>query len=139
MKKERSLEEMLQSTSEILFPADMGERIVTLDSKDVCGDTPLHVVTWRSDRVAVRAFIEAGAEIDAVGDMGQTALHVAVMREDEFLVELLLKAGADPNLRSEFGDTPLELAERKGRDVKRLFKYAAQRAFATDRAKPRDS
>jgi ankyrin repeat protein len=135
MKQDRSLEEMLQSTSDVLFPEDMGERIVTLNCKDVCGDTPLHVMTWRSDRVAVRTFIDAGAEIDAIGDMGQTPLHVAVMREDEFLVELFLKAGANPNVRSEFGDTSLELAQKKGRDMTRLFKYAAQQAVAADRPK----
>ncbi len=128
---------MLQSTSDVLFPAEMGKHIVTLDSRDVDGDTPLHVMTWRGDRVAVRALIEAGAEIDAVGDMGQTPLHVAVMRDDEFLVEVFLLAGANPNAHSEFGDTPLELAQQKGRDMKRLFKHAAQQAVAADRAKPR--
>jgi ankyrin repeat protein len=114
----------------------MGKRIVSLDSRDVDGDTPLHVMAWRSDRLAVQALIDAGAEIDAVGDMGQTPLHVAVMRNDELLVEALLRAGADPNVRSEFGDTPLELAEQRGRDMKRLFKYAAQQAVAADRIAP---
>jgi ankyrin repeat protein len=99
----------------------MGKRVVTLDSKDVGGDTPLHVMIWRGDRDAVRAFIEAGAKIDAIGDMGQTPLHVAVMREDEFSAELLLRAGADPEVRSEFGDTPRELARQKGGRMKELL------------------
>ena len=138
MKRDRSLDEMLQSTSDVLFPAEMGKHIVTLDSRDVDGDTPLHVMTWRGDRVAVRALIEAGAEIDAVGDMGQTPLHVAVMRDDEFLVEVFLLAGADPRRRVQsLAIRRLELAQQKGRDMKRLFKYAAQQAVAADRAKPR--
>jgi ankyrin repeat protein len=132
MKKDRSLEEMLQSTSDVLFPEDMGERVVELNSKDVCGDTPLHVMTWRRDRAAVHAFVEAGAEIDAIGDMGTTPLYVAVTREDGFLVELFLKAGANPNVRSEFGDTPLELARKKGRTLMSLFEAAAQQRAAAD-------
>jgi ankyrin repeat protein len=117
----RSFDEMLQSTSDALFPAEMGERVVTLASKDADGDTPLHVMIWRGDHAAVRAFIEAGAQLDAVGDMGQTPLHVAVMKEDEAVVELLLRAGANPNVRSEFGDTPRELAAQKGGRVKELL------------------
>jgi uncharacterized protein len=130
MKKDRSLTEMLQSTSDTLFPDAMGTQVVTLASKDADGDTPLHVMTWRGDRVAVRAFIDAGANIDAVGDMGQTPLHVAVMKEDESLAEMFLLAGANPHLQSEFGDTPLELARKKSRGMQRLFKHAAQQAAA---------
>ena len=117
----RSFDEMLQSTSDTLFPAEMGKRVVTLASKDADGDTPLHVMIWRGDHVGVRAFIDAGAELDAVGDMGQTPLHVAVMKEDEVVAELLLRAGANPDVRSEFGDTPRELAGKKGGTVKELF------------------
>jgi ankyrin repeat protein len=122
MKKDRSLAEMLQSTSDALFPEEMGTRLVALDSRDADGDTPLHVMTWRGDHVAVRAFIDAGADIDAIGDMGQTPLHVAVMRDDESLAEMFLLAGANPNIRSEFGDTPLELAQTKSGAIRRLFK-----------------
>lgn len=117
----RSFEEMLQSTSDTLFPAEMGKRFVTLASKDADGDTPLHVMIWRGDHAAVRAFIEAGAELDAVGDMGQTPLHVAVMKEDAVVAELLLRAGADPDVRSEFGDTPRELAEKQAGRMNELF------------------
>ena len=136
MKKDRSLAEMLQSTSDTMFPEAMGTRPVALDSRDADGDTPLHVMAWRGDRVATRAFIEAGADIDAVGDMGQTPLHVAVMRDDEFLAEMFLLAGANPNMRSEFGDTPLELAEKKGGSMHRLFKNTARQAGAAHRPKP---
>src|SRR5262249_27325601 len=122
MKKDRSLQQMLQSTSDSMFPAEMGERVVTLDSRDSAGDTPLHLMIWPDDRLAVRGLLEAGAQIDAIGDMSQTPLHVAVMRGNEFLAELLLAAGADPDIRSEFGDTPKELAQTRGDGMKRIFK-----------------
>jgi len=83
MKKCRSLAEVLQSTSDVLFPDEMGERVVAVDSRDVCGDTPLHVMTWRSDRHAVKLLIEAGADIDAIGDMSETPLHIATRKGDE--------------------------------------------------------
>jgi uncharacterized protein len=127
MPQRRSLSEILQSTSDVLFPEQMGKAAVELDSKDVDGDTPLHVMVWRGDRDAVEVLIAAGARIDAVGDMGQTPLHVAVMRADEHISELLLRAGASPNIRSEFGDTPGELAESKGGTMQKLFTYAATR------------
>jgi uncharacterized protein len=113
MKKDLSLDEMLQSTSDVLFPEEMGKRVVTLVSKDADGDTPLHVMTWRGDRVAVRAFIDAGANIDAVGDMGQTPLHVAVMREDEFLTELLLLAWRIRQWPLDFGLVSSTSSERR--------------------------
>jgi uncharacterized protein len=126
MKGRRSLDEILRSTSDVLFPGEMGQRVVEVNSHDVDGDTPLHVMTWRGDCYAVRLLIEAGAAIDAIGDMGQTPLHVAVMREDESIAELLLRAGASPDVRSDFGDTPRELAEKQDGSMLRLFEYVAQ-------------
>lgn len=117
--------EILQSTSDVLFPAEMGRRIVEIDSRDSCGDTPLHVMAWRGDRHAVQVLLESGAPIDASGDMGQTPLHVAVMRNDEAVAGILLRAGANPDVRSEFGDTPRELAQRMDEGLRRLFKDQA--------------
>ena len=125
MTERRSLAEILQSTSDVLFPAEMGRRIVEIDSRDPCGDTPLHVMAWRGDRHAVRLLLESSAPIDAIGDMGQTPLHVAVMRNDEAVAEILLSAGANPDVRSEFGDTPRELAQRMSEGMRRLFKARA--------------
>ena len=139
MKQHRSLSEILQSTSDVLFPDQMGDAAVELDSTDAEGDTPLHVMVWRGDRDAVEVLIAAGAEIDAVGDMGQTPLHVAVTRADEHISELLLRAGASPSVRSEFGDTPGELAESRGRTMQKLFEHAAKQAAAHHSVKKRDA
>ena len=120
-KTRQSLEEILASCSDSLFPAEMGDAEVRIDRRDVEGDTPLHVMVWRGDTYAALLLIEAGADVNAVGDMSETPLHVAVSKENERVVEALLNAGANPNLVSEFGKTPRDLADERGRDLKRCF------------------
>ncbi len=121
-KKRASLEEVLASTSDALFPAEMGRRRVDVHSRDCEGDTALHVMVWRGDRYAVRLLIDSGADVNAQGDMGETPLHIAVRRGDPEIVEALLAAGAKTNLRSEFNETAAEQAQKKGGDLARLFR-----------------
>lgn len=121
MKPRRTLDEILQSTSDVLFPAELGNARVDIGSRDVEGDSPLHVMVWRDDPDGVMILVDAGAEVDAIGDMGQTPLHVAVMKQNEEIAGLLLNAGANPGIRSEFGHTPRELAYTKGGSLRKLF------------------
>src|SRR4051812_12299109 len=114
MKQRRSLEEILQSTSDVIFPVELGNRAVAIDSCDACGDTPLHVMVWRSDRYAVRLLIEAGANVNAIGDMSETPLHVAIRKGDSEIVQALLSGGARLDVRSEFNQTPMEIASAAG-------------------------
>lgn len=111
-KTRESLEELLQSTSLTLFPEQDGEARVAIDSADVCGDTPLHVLLNRGNDYGCRLLIEAGAEVNAVGDLGYTPLHLAVMKGNEDMIACLLAAGARPDLPCEFGETPTAMAER---------------------------
>jgi uncharacterized protein len=110
----RTLEEVLQSISDALFPANLGRHRVSLDSHDCDGDTPLHVLLWRRDVEGAHMLIEAGANVNAQGDMGETPLHVAITQGLPAIVEDLLNHGASPDLRSEFGDTPRERATMAG-------------------------
>ncbi|MBI3716631.1 MAG: ankyrin repeat domain-containing protein [Betaproteobacteria bacterium] len=119
-----SLEEILQSTSDVLFPAELGEAPVTIDSRDCDGDTPLHVMAWRRDVGSARVLLAAGAIVNAIGDMGSTPLHVAIAQEDTAMIELLLEARATVTNTSEFGSTELQDAERKGGAVWKLVKQA---------------
>lgn len=131
------MDEILQSTSDVLFPAEMGEKRVEIASRGTEGDTALHVMVWRDDVLGVIALIEAGAEIDAIGDMGQTPLHVAVMKQNEHIAEVLLNLGANPDVRSEFGDTAGELAISQGGPMKRLFSGAVHQTAARERVTKR--
>jgi uncharacterized protein len=117
----RTLEEVLASVSDVLFPGDAGERLVTIDSRDLEGDTPLHVMAWRNDAEGVDILVRAGANVNAVGDMGQTPLHVAIAQGNAAMVAVLLRAGARDDIRSEFGDTPREAASACDRSIARLF------------------
>lgn len=105
----RGLDEILASTSDVLFPAEMGLRKIELDTCDVDGDTPLHVMLWRSDNYAAEVLIEAGIDVNAVGDMGETPLHIAIRKENARLIRALLDAGAKIDIRSEFGQTAIDM------------------------------
>jgi uncharacterized protein len=117
-----ALDEILQSVSDVLFPAELGEKHIEIDSRSSEGDTPLHVLCWRKDRAGVKVLLKAGADVNAVGDMDETPLHVAISQDDEMIVEALLKAGAALNIRSEFGETALEKAMKKGGNIGQLVK-----------------
>jgi uncharacterized protein len=102
---DRSIEEILQSTSDCLFPDELGQTRVHIDSTDGDGDTPLHVLIGRDDTEAALCLIAGGAPIDAAGDMGETPLHVAISRKNTKVIKALLEAGAKTDCISEFGQT----------------------------------
>src|SRR5262245_1441619 len=121
-KKRRTLEEVLESAADVLLLEDLEKAKVTINSKGIDGDTPLHVMAWRKDRYGVKLLIEAGADVNASGDMGETPLHVAVRNDDLESVEAPLRVGAKTDIRSEFDETPLESAQKRGnKAMQRLF------------------
>ncbi|WP_120500605.1 ankyrin repeat domain-containing protein [Roseovarius sp. EL26] len=120
-KERETLEEILISCSDTIFPEELGAAPVTLNSRDVDGDTPLHVLLWRKNTYGALLLIEAGADVNAVGDMSETPLHIAVKAQDVTVIGALLKAGANVSFVSEFGQSPLDLAKDAGGDIKRVF------------------
>ena len=104
-----------------------------VDVNQVCGKhgTALHfLINNRSyDEVnLVELFLEAGANINAVGGYYSTPLGSAVVEGEPGMVENLLKRGADPNLVWEkSGRSPLWLACRqKNLDyANKLIEYGA--------------
>ena len=111
---QRTLNEVLKSTSDSLFPAELGKAEVRIDSTDSDGETPLHVLIWRGDAEGALLLIESGANIDAVGDMGETPLHVAISKNDKRAIDALLEADARTDIVSEFGQTQAEKARQYG-------------------------
>ena len=114
MSSNRTLDVVLQSISDCLFPADLGERSVDINSKDADGDTPLHALPWRDDIDGALLLIGHGANVNAVGDMGETPLHVAVRQGQLSAIAALIAAGASTEAVSEFGQTPRQLADEHG-------------------------
>jgi len=66
------------------------------------------------DLEAVRAELEAGADVNVPDSEGTSALLWAAYHSAPELVSMLLEAGADPNAPSQFGVTPLLQATRNG-------------------------
>ena len=112
----------MQSTSDVLFPAELGEHRVSLSSRDADGDSPLHVLAWRSDVEGVELLVDAGADANAIGDMGETPLHVAIHRRCIPIVVILVRAGARTDIPSEFGATPLDLATEVGGEIAKIVR-----------------
>ncbi|MEO1582840.1 MAG: ankyrin repeat domain-containing protein [Pseudomonadota bacterium] len=123
-KKRQSLAEILASVSDALFPEQLGEARVLVDSTDCYGDTPLHILVRRGDRYAVGLLLENGANPNAVGDMGETPLHVAVSEGDHVIVEKLVQSGAKSTVVSEFGDTPAERCPEEDKELAKLLAKA---------------
>lgn len=87
----RNLQDILQSTSDSLFPADLGRRPVHLDSRSSDGDTPLHVLLWRKDVSGARALLAAGANPDIRSEFGDSPRTMAATRNED-IARLLKRA-----------------------------------------------
>lgn len=107
-----TLDQLLQSVSDVMFPDRMGEALVAIDTHGYDRDTALHVFAWRGDTPSARVLLGAGADPNARGEMDETPLHAAIRSGNAELVSLLIQHGADPDLRGEFG-TGRELAARE--------------------------
>lgn len=72
--------------------------------------TALHFAAREGQLEAVRALIEAGADLDVVDEEGTNALVLATLNGHLDVTGLLLDAGADPNVADNFGRTVLFVA-----------------------------
>jgi ankyrin repeat protein len=61
----------------------------------------------------MKILLDAGADVNANGDMGASPLYFAVMRGHVQVAELLLQNGANPDASNELGFTPRSLAKHK--------------------------
>ena len=126
-----ALEDLLRSAAESFFPAEEEPPSITVATRSPEGDTSLHLFTWRDDAAAAKVLVQAGADVNAIGDMGETPLHVALRKGNEDLVVLFLDAGAKINIRSEFNETPQEAAMRIGGRLAEIFANRSSRRSAT--------
>jgi uncharacterized protein len=93
-------------------PGWSGAERVGIMTRDSSGDTPLHAALWARDDEAARALVDAGADVNAVGDMSETPLHVAVAQSNAKLAKCLVEHGASWDIVSEFGASARDRALR---------------------------
>lgn len=89
-----------------------GLSITSLDQRNHLGDTPLHTVCTWGEVEAVQTLLNAGANVNALGDLDATPLFNAVMGESADVVRLLLEKGANVKITNHWGDTPLQYARK---------------------------
>ena len=122
LKPRKTVYQILASLSDSMFPADMGQARITIHSQEADGDGVLHSLLYGRSLHPVKALIEAGADVNLVGNQGFTPLHVAAWTDHPDAVECLLAAGADPTLRCTAGATPLDIALKNDfNDIVRLL------------------
>ena len=96
------------------------------NSKNVCGETPLHftLIEWfKHQGSLVNAnilymLLKADADVNAMNNEGDTPIHLAARHHDSFPLYLILDiTGRNPqDVTNLFGETPLHVACRAGFD-----------------------
>ncbi len=92
------------------------------------GATPVADAARRGDPEAVRALLQAGADVNAAHGDGMSALHWAAERGDAGMVEALVQAGAVVDALTRIGHyTPLHVASTGGHApvIERLIEAGA--------------
>lgn len=69
---------------------------------------------YDGDLVRVKELIEAGADVESIGNNNVTALHMAAQQGHVDIVKYLLERKADVKARAVFDTTPLHLSATKG-------------------------
>ena len=108
--------DVLRRYTEELLPAFVGRQLNEVNQVGNFGDYPIHVAAIRGSVDELNALIDAGADVNAVGEHRMTPLHEAVGQERLEAVQLLLARGARPTDKNEWGETALDIAKRHKRD-----------------------
>lgn len=85
--------------------------IKSIEQKGIFGNTPLIVAAGWGNADAVRLLLDAGANINAMGEDHDTALHRAVAVEALDVVQILIDRGASIEMADADGYTPQDFAE----------------------------
>lgn len=72
------------------------------------GDHLIHIAAFSGDLRTVEWLLDAGDDVNALGDMGETPAHNAASNLHKDVFDLLVARGADLTVESEFGQTPIE-------------------------------
>lgn len=81
-----------------------------VNSKNVNGETPLHLAAYYGHEMLVRLLLENGADIEAIDASGETPLHKATARGKIGAAKALLSKNPDLDVRDLSHMTPLHRA-----------------------------
>jgi ankyrin repeat protein len=70
---------------------------------DSNGDHLLHIAAYLGDLRTVSLLVNAGVDIDLLGDMENTALHCAKRKGHEDVAKFLIDHGASTTIENRFG------------------------------------
>eukprot|EP00062_Callorhinchus_milii_P019531 gi/632974191/ref/XP_007903537.1/ PREDICTED: putative ankyrin repeat domain-containing protein 31 isoform X2 [Callorhinchus milii] len=82
--------------------------------RNLYGETKLHIAVKNRDLNMLRAFIQAGVNVNLPDHAGWTPLHEASLQGFHEIVQELLSAGAEVNCKGDCGVTPLQDAAISG-------------------------
>jgi len=105
----KSLEEVLKQCEKT--GAWYGEKITDVAQRNFMGDTVLHTVCSWGGAEPVRILIDAGADVNALGDHKSVPLFNAVVGRNVEVIKLLLMAGADVKIKNGLGRSVLDYAK----------------------------
>lgn len=111
MRTRTPLQLLIDKYKKDYFVEFRGHRLTAPNEKGISGDTLLHLVASVGTVEEADLLVDAGADVNSLGDMDYTPLHYAASRGRPEMVTRLLELGADPTLRNEFGTTPAEAAD----------------------------
>ena len=101
---------------------------VDVNVRDAYGRTALHVATFRKNRDAISALVQAGADINALENDRYDAVTIAAVANDVGTLRMLLQLGASAKqITSRYDGTALIAAAHLGHDevVKMLIEAGA--------------
>lgn len=116
----KSIKDILDSYKSV--PDFFGIDVRDVNSRSHYNDQVLHMACISGNVPDVLAILDAGADIDAIGEGGMTPLHYAVLHDQLDIVKLLLDKGADFKIHDNDGCTALQLAiDLEKTDIKKIF------------------
>jgi ankyrin repeat protein len=100
----------------------VGDELVDVNQPGMFGSQMLHLAAFKNDCADISVLLDAGANLNACGDLNLSALHYAVLGDSTDAMKLLLQKGIDKTLENEFGETAFEMARVLGNtDVEELI------------------
>jgi len=91
-----------------------GEKITSLDHKDILTETTIHDAVRINDLKLVQFFIDEKINLNEKDRFGYTPLHLASRFNHFDIAKKLVESGASVNSTDKYGDTPLIDATRNG-------------------------